>query len=134
MKLNFKDILEAFEFVSFGSIYEYQAFLDKESGKIYWHSEYCDDKDELPQDIDDGNYIAIPHKNELDLGSTLVFDFAYQCLPGDVENIREMFRRKGAYAMYKSLLEKKGMLEYWYEFESRAQEKALKEWCEENSI
>ena len=115
-------------------MYEHQAFLNKEAGKIYWHSEYGDDKDELPQDIDDGNYIAIPHKNELDLGSTLVFDFAYQCLPGDVENIREMFRRKGAYAMYKSLLEKKGMLEYWYEFESRVQEKALKEWCEENSI
>ena len=134
MKINFRDILEAFEFVSFNSMYEHQAFLNKEAGKIYWHSEYGDDMDELPQDIDDGNYIAIPHKNELDLGITLVFDFAYQYLPDDVENIREIFRRKGAYATYKSLLEKKGMLEYWYEFESRAQEKALKEWCEENSI
>mgnify|MGYP000007604934 CR=1 FL=1 len=134
MKLNFKDILEAFEFVSFGSIYEHQAFLDRATGRIYWHSEYGDDMDELPQDIDGGNYIAIPHKNEFDLGSVLIFDFAYQYLQDDVENIREIFRRKGAYAKYKSLLEKKGMLEFWYEFESRAQEKALKEWCDENSI
>ncbi|MCP4263161.1 MAG: hypothetical protein GY774_37480 [Planctomycetes bacterium] len=113
MKVNFRDILEAFEFVSFNSMYEHQAFLNKETGKIYWYSEYGDDMDELPQDIDDGNYIAIPHKNELDLGSTLVFDFAYRYLPDDVKNIREIFRRKGAYATYKSLLEKKGMLEYW---------------------
>lgn len=115
-------------------MYEHQAFLDKETGRIYWHSEYGDDMDELPQDIDGGNYIAIPHKHELDLGSTLVFDFAYQYLPEEAETVRAMFRRKGAYATYKSLLEKKGMLETWHEFESKEQEKALRAWCEENSI
>ena len=53
MTVNFKDVLEAFEFVSFGSMYEHQAFLDKETGKVYWHSEISDDMDELPEDIDE---------------------------------------------------------------------------------
>ena len=34
----------------------------------------------------------------------------------------------------RSLLESKGILEQWYEFESEAQETALREWCEFNSI
>ncbi len=60
MVANFQDILEAFEFVSFGSMYEYQAFLDKETGKVYYHSEIGDDdeEEELPEDIDDEKYMA----------------------------------------------------------------------------
>ena len=50
---NFQDISEAFEFVSFGSMYEHQAFLDKETGKVYYHSDFDDDEEELPEDIDD---------------------------------------------------------------------------------
>ena len=64
MVVEFKDILEAFEFVSFGSMYEHQAFLDTSTGKFYYHSESGDDLDELPEDIDDERFIEIPHKNE----------------------------------------------------------------------
>jgi hypothetical protein len=34
----------------------------------------------------------------------------------------------------KDLLARTGALEQWYEFEARAREKALREWCAENSI
>ncbi len=48
MVAKFQDILEAFEFVNFGSMYEHQAFLDKETGKVYYHSDFDDDEEELP--------------------------------------------------------------------------------------
>lgn len=134
MAVKFQDISDAFEFVSFGSMDEHQAFLDKETGKIYYHSEYGDDEEELPEDIDDEKYIAIPHKNELGLGKNLVLDFAHEYLPDDVALIHAMFSRKGAYSRYKDFLEDRGMLEQWYEFQSDKQEKALREWCESSSI
>lgn len=134
MVVEFKDISEAFEFVSLGSMYEHQAFLDKSTGKMYYHSEFGDGMDELPEDIDDERFIGIPHKNELDLGKKLVFEFAYLNLPVEICRIQAMFDRKGAYAKYKAFLDQKGMLERWYEFESKEQEKALREWCGANSI
>jgi len=134
MIFDFKELLDAFEFVSFGSMYEHQAFLDKQTGRVYYHSELGDDMDELPEDLDDERYIEIPHKNELDLGRKLVLAFAYQQLPDEAEHIRAIFSRKGAYSRYKYLLQQKGMLERWYEFESEQQEKALREWCEDSSI
>jgi hypothetical protein len=134
MAANFHDILEAFEFVNFGSMYEHQAFLDKETGKVYYHSEFGDDEEELPEDIDDEKYIEIPCQNELNLGEKLVLDFAHQYLPDEVAMIHAIFNRKGAYSKYKDLLEQREMLEQWYEFESKKQEKALREWCESSSI
>jgi hypothetical protein len=77
MPVSLKEILRAFEFVSAGGMGEHQAFLCKQSGKIYWHSELSDDLDELPGDIDDSEkYVQIPNKRELDLGKPLVLDFA----------------------------------------------------------
>ncbi len=68
MPVSLKDILGAFEFVSAGGMGEHQAFLCKQSGKIYWHSELSDDLDELPDNIDDSEkYVQIPNKRELDL-------------------------------------------------------------------
>ena len=115
-------------------MYEYQAFLDKETGKTYWHSKFGDNEEDLPDDIDGERYIEIPHKNELGLGKNLVIDFAYEYLPSEVQEIELIFRRKGAYSRFKTLLERKNVLDKWYEFEEKAQEKALREWCEENAI
>ena len=134
MTINFKEIEDAFDFVSSGQMYEHQAFLNKETGKIYWHSDLIDDLEKLPEDIDDEKYIELPHKNELDLGKKLVLDFAYQYLPYEAEKIDSIFRRKGAYSKFKDLLTRKGVIDTWYEFESQAQERALREWCKECGI
>ena len=70
MRVSLKDILEAFEFVCAGGGDEHQAFLCKQSGKLYCHSELCDDLDILPDDIDDNEkFLQIPDKRELDSGS-----------------------------------------------------------------
>ena len=134
MVIEFKDIMDAFDFVSFGQMCEHQAFLNKKSGKIYWHSEFGDNEEELPEDLDDDKYIEIPHKKELDLGKGLVLDFAYEYLPNEAEKIEAIFRRKGAYSKFKDFLESKNLIDKWHEFESSAQEKALRVWCEASGI
>src|SRR5215467_13065030 len=68
MPVSFLDLQLAFEFVSSGGTGENEAYLDRQSGKIYWHSEFGDNDEELPNDIDDKKYILIPDKRELDLG------------------------------------------------------------------
>jgi GNAT superfamily N-acetyltransferase len=132
--VEFKDIVDAFDFVSFGQMYTNQAFLNKETGKIYWYSEYGDNEEELPEDIDDEIYIEIPHKNELELGKRLVLEFTFEHLPEKVDEVEEIFRNKGAYSKFKALLERKGVVEKWYEYESQAKEKSLRMWCKENKI
>ncbi len=134
MVINFKEIMDAFDFVSFAQMYEHQAFLDKETGKIYLQSELGDNEEDLPEDIYEDKYIEIPHKNELDLGKALVLDFAYEYLPNDTEKIKAIFRKKGAYSKFKAFLESKNLIDKWYEFESNAQERELRAWCEASGI
>jgi hypothetical protein len=139
MPVSFQEILTAFEFVGMGSgIGEHQAILCRRTGKIYLRSESADlDEfdDELPDDIeDDANYVAIPDKRELDLGKPLVLDFARAFLPNDFDEVRTIFGKRGAYQKFKALLTRRNALDRWYDFESKATEQALREWCELNSI
>jgi hypothetical protein len=134
MAIKLKDIQNAFDFVSFAEMGENLAFLDRETGKIYWYSEFGDNEEELPENIDDEQYIEIPHKNELELGKRLVLEFAYTHLPSQAEKIEEIFSRKGAYTRFKDLLTRVDALDGWYEFEAKAQENALRAWCKENEI
>ena len=135
MPVSLNDLREAFEFVCAGDGGEHQAFLCKQSGKLYCHSELYDDLDILPDDIDDSEkFLPIPDKRELDLGKPLALDFARQFLPGDFDDVRQIFSRRGAYAKFKNLLDRRGMLDQWYAFEAEAEERALKLWCALNSI
>jgi len=134
MAISFDDIENAFFFVSMDQQYMHNAYLCKETGEIFYTSE-MGDSDELPEDIDEAEkYIAIPHKNELNLGKDLVIEFISEYLPEELDRVYSIFRRKGAYSRYKDLLESKGALEDWYKFENERQKAALKEWCRENNI
>ena len=134
MAVSFSDLQLAFEFVSSGGMGENEAYLDRQSGKIYWHSEFGDNDEELPNDIDDEKYISIPDKRELDLGKPLVLDFAREFLPVAYDEVRHIFSRTGAYGRYKDLLVRRGALERWYDFSNKAEEATLREWCAENGI
>jgi hypothetical protein len=48
MPVSFFDLQLAFEFVRSGGMGENEAYLDRESGKIYWRSEFGDSDEELP--------------------------------------------------------------------------------------
>jgi Uncharacterised protein family (UPF0158) len=133
----FNEIEDAMMFVSSSGYGEYSALLDKSTGKIYYQSAYgdLDELEEFPEDeYDPDIHIEIPHKNELDLGRNLVFEFVEEQLSNDFERVRNIFRKKGAYGRYKDLLEERGLLEKWYDFENERQTKAIREWCEENDI
>ena len=75
--------MDAFMFVSSGMQFENEAVLNKETGAIFYRSEFSD-LDEFPEDIDEDlsdKFVTIPHKNEIDLGRDLVFRFAESTLP-----------------------------------------------------
>ena len=133
MKIEFDEVENAFNFISMGPGYENSAILNKETGEMYYQSEYGD-SDELPEDIDDEKYIELPDKNELNLGKRLVFRFVKAFMPEKIDKVEEIFSKKGAYARFKDLLEYEGKLDDWYAYENEAQTKALKEWCEDNDI
>jgi hypothetical protein len=139
MTTSFREILDALEFVSIDSgLGEHQAVLCRQTGKIYFRSEFADlDElnDEMPDDIDDDEkYIAIPDRKELDLGKPLALDFARECLPDDFDEVRYMFSKRGAYRKFRALLIRRNVLDRWYDFELKATERALRDWCEFNSI
>ena len=83
-----------------------------------------------PEDLETSDrYVAVPSKQELDLGARVALRFAQLHLSGQYERIRSIFARPGAYASFKDLLEAGGHLTVWYEFEHNAQREALTEWC-----
>lgn len=137
MPVSFKELLETFELMG-GSIGEYRIVVCRRTGKIYCHSEFSDFaefNDELPDDVEDQEkYIDLPDRRELDLGKPLVLDFAREFLPVDYDEVRDIFTRKGAYQNFKALLARRKALDRWYEFEAKATERALRAWCDVNSI
>jgi hypothetical protein len=139
MTTSFREILDALEFVSIDrGINGQQAVLCRQTGKIYFRSEFADMdglNDEMPDDIeDDEKYIAIPDRKELGLGKPLALDFAREFLPDDFEEVRYMFGKRGAYQKFRALLIRRNAVDRWYDFELKATERALRDWCEFNSV
>jgi hypothetical protein len=142
MPTSFGDIRLAFDFVDSNSPGANNAILCRRTGKIYWRSrssgldELSDGiNDELPNDIaDEDNYIAIPDKRDLGLGKPLVLDFVSEFLPGDFDEVRYMFSKRGAYPKFKALLARRNAIDRWHDFQSKATDKALRDWCEADSI
>ena len=129
------ELRDAFHFVSFGDRGEHAAYISMDTGQIYWTSSLGDELDELPEDLEESDrYIEVPHKHDLNLGRRLALEFATQEMPEDYDRIAGYFQRPGAYARFKDLLDIRGTLKPWYEFEEHATEAALRDWCEANGI
>lgn len=80
--LKFADLVMAFDFVSSAGMFECKAYISRITGEIHWVSDLIDDEEDLPEDLDNPErYMEIPHKNELDLGRTLVLRFVRGELP-----------------------------------------------------
>jgi len=86
--------------------------------------------EELPPDIDNPElYLQTPLKNELNLGKSLVLEFAAMHLPGKYLAVEEIFRSRGAYGHFKKLLEAEELLDKWHEFERVSARAALLDWA-----
>ena len=123
----------AMEWVS-SDFLDNEAYICRQTGKIYWVAGdpgMIDEEEEVPEDIHDADkYIAVPDKRDLDLGKQLAFDFTSQYLAERYDDVRDIFRAKGAYRRFKDILERKGLLEEWYRYSDERAAKALAEWCE----
>ena len=133
--LKYSDLLDGFEFASFGNSFDSCAFISLDRGTIHLTSSELELEEETPEDLDDATrYLAIPHKNDLDLGRSLALSFVKEALPNDYDRVASYFRKQGAYARFKDLLEIRGIIDQWFEYERTATEAALRRWCEENDI
>ena len=130
----FDEIQEAFSLVSSGECGMNRVLLCLDNGEVYYHSEKGD-LDELDEDnFDCDHFLEIPHKNDLDLGERLVFEFADNQMPNELDLVEQIFSGRGAYGRFKDLLEQRDLLQSWYDFESHREEEALREWCRENDV
>ena len=130
------ELRNTFDFVSAGAPLEHSAYICADTGKIYWTSDTVDlEEDDVPADIyDSDRYIGVPHKNDLGLGRRLALAFAEKECPADYETVARFFQRRGAYSRFKDLLQTRGLLEGWHDFENQATDAALRAWCVENGI
>lgn len=134
--IKYEDLSEAFEFVNAAPPMEHHAYISLDTGDICWISETLSlEETEVPGDLETSDrYVEVPHKNDLDLGRHLALRFTEEELPDQYGVVDGFFRRRGAYACFKGLLERKGRLNKWYAFEAECTERALKAWCEDNGI
>jgi len=133
--VKFDELSHAFDFVGSAPPGENNAYISLDTGQIHWTSELGSLDEEVPDDLETSDrYLVVPHKTDLDLGRRLALRFAGSELPDCHDQVLAFFRRKGAYARFKELLESKGALERWYRYEAESIEKALKDWCVENGI
>jgi hypothetical protein len=133
--VKYEDLSAAFDFVSFAAPMEHQAYISIDTGTIYWISEVNPLEEDIPEDLETSDrYIAIPDKNDLNLGSDLALRFAAEQLPGLYKKVEQFFRHRGAYARFKELLASAGCLNKWYAFEAESTERARRNWCTENDI
>jgi hypothetical protein len=123
-----------------------QAVIHRHTGHIVWRGvdavwippEERSDLEILSVDEDEDEcasvWVFVPEKHELDLGSGIVFAFASQHLPQHVQEVRNIFQRRGAYRNFRGLLRQLGKGRAWEEFEEAETLRALREWAEEQGF
>lgn len=135
VSIKWSELLDAFEFASIGSLGENVAFVDLDTGLFHFISEEADLEEETPEDLESSDrYLALPHKNELELGKQLALSFIGQHLPNELDKVVGYFHKRGAFSRFKDLLEERGILEAWFTFEKQATEQALRQWCDEHDL
>lgn len=133
--VNLEDLLDAFNWVSAAesAALDCAAYVSVVTGSVYWSGEGVDE--ELPEDIEDESvYVEIPGKSDFDLGRSLALRFVESRLPDEYEAVHRFFSKRGAYARFKALLERRGELDAWHAFERDAVEEALVRWAGEHDL
>src|SRR5579859_4753937 len=103
--VKWNELQHAFEVASFGEPGEAKAVLCRASGAFLLHSDDMDFGDAWPDDVDDqSKYTAVPHRKQLGLGKPLVMAFAAEFLPGEHDEVRRIFERRGAWRRFRGLL------------------------------
>lgn len=132
----FSEVLEGYEFCAMAELMETQALVSLQRGTVHIVSNDLefDLKEEAPDDIETGPYLALPDKRELNLGRELAMEFTEKVLPGSVDTVRSFFHRRGAYGRFKEFLDRRGQLNAWFDYERYATEWRLRQWCADHGI
>lgn len=134
-KLKLSDLIDALDWASADGSFETAAHVDRRTGKIHWEGGDDDLAEDLPSDVaDESLYASVPHKRDLDLGHSLVSDFVESQAPHIRDEVRDCFSRRGAYRRFKDLLDRRGLLQAWYDYEQKAVEDAIRQWAEEEGF
>ncbi len=130
------DIVDGYEFADFdGNIGQHSAYIHRELGTVYCVAEDMELPDGVADALDSGLCLELPDRHALHLGARLAVDFAREHLaPEDAHRVADCFRRRGAYARFKELLERRNQLHHWYDYERQAKEQRLRQWCADNGI
>ncbi len=135
MMFTYSEIQMAFEFVSSGEEGDNFAYLCKDAGEIFYYSEMLGLDERRGRDMNSGNCFLIPHRNSLDLGRELAFDFIDEVLPSEYAAVRDAFADpEDAQGQYIALLETNGKLQEWYDYQSHHTSRMLREWCAARGI
>src|SRR4051794_27066786 len=103
--VKYEDLSAAFDFVSCGPPMDHEAYISLDTGVIYWVSQANPVDEDTPDDLETSDrYIAVPHKNDLDLGSRLALDFVAAELPDRLVEAQNVFQHCGAYGRFKELV------------------------------
>jgi hypothetical protein len=115
------------------------AYLHRPTGTVHWHSvedivgELYDEP--LPENVTTlPDYLRIPNKRELDLGKALVFAFVHEFMPYAYAEVAAIFRKRGAYGRFRSILENRGLLGQWRQFQDAGEKEAMRSWCQKNGV
>ena len=93
--VKFSELLDALEFASFNGPIENRAFIDRETGSIHFISDEIEFDEDVPADIEDSDrYLAVPHKNDLDLGRRRAISFVEQLLPNEYDTVVANFHKR----------------------------------------
>ena len=132
--MKYEDIEFLFEYVGSGRRFERSAYLNRRTGESYLVSE-LGDSDESPDDFEESDdYLGIPHRNDLDVGQKLVFEFVEQRMPFAIEQVHGFFQRVGAYGRFRDLLDRNSLLDDWHKRKADRARAAMLEWCEKSNI
>ena len=110
---------------------ENEAFVCRQTGKIYWiFEDGVVEQEKPPNDLGNTDkYAPVPDKYELDVGNRLAFDFTSIHLPDQNDEVRSIFRRPSAYGGFKALLAEHQLLDAWYSYSETQTLEALRDWC-----
>jgi len=129
------DLLDAYDFANLGAEYEHRAFIDRQTGRIYFASEDGMAEDDRPEHWEDPEqFLELPRAQDLELGVYMVLDFVAQQLPQDYGTVSNFFQQQESYRRFKQLMEKRGCLDKWYRYEADITANALRSWCRRNGL
>ncbi|TVR44249.1 MAG: hypothetical protein EA402_07525 [Planctomycetota bacterium] len=136
MSITYDQLYHLFMWAWMGGMGSNEAWVHRHDGRGYCFTDWDDSMNEAePEDFPSDDWLLIPDKRDLDLGSYLVFRFADEQLsPDQQQEVRNIFSRKGAYRRFKFFLGRSDQLDAWNAYQNTHEESAIRAWAEEQGI